>query len=112
MSMPDLYWDQFASFATKDRHLKNWKFKLNMEEIQSKRLRLMPLDVTSDQPLPDWAHQILSASHLSKRTKHLLLQYHNKKIRQYRLHLSQGEQTNETEETGAYDPDEDSEEAS
>lgn len=106
MSMPDLYWDQFASFATQDRHKKNWKFKINMEEIQSKRLRLMPLDVTSDPPLPDWANQILSASHLSKRTKHLLLRYHNKKIRQYRLHLSQGEETNETEETGA-DTDED-----
>lgn len=100
MSMPEVYWDQFATFATKDRHLKNWKFKLNMEEIQSKRLRLMPLDVSKDPPLPDWARQILYASHLSKRTKHLLLQYHDKKIKQFRIHLSQGVETNETEETG------------
>lgn len=100
MQQDERYWEGFKTFATKSRHLKNWKFKINMEEIQSNRIRLLPLNAATDPPLPDWASQILSESHLSKRTKILLLRYHNKKIRQYRLQLSQGEETNETEETG------------
>lgn len=81
------YWEEFKEFS--DRKLtRQKKHKLNMEELQSKRLHAMPLDVTTDAPLPKWAMSLVCTSQLSKRTKLLLLQYHNSKINSYRMGIA------------------------
>lgn len=84
----DSYLEEFADYAKSSRKKSNYKFKLNMEEIQSVSLDFIPLNVKIDPPLPDWAKRVVFESHLSKRTKLLLLQYHDRKIRENRLRLS------------------------
>ena len=82
------YLNEFADYAKSSRKKSNYKFKLNMEEIQNVNLNFIPLNVKIDPPLPGWAKRIVFESHLSKRTKLLLLQYHDRKIRENRLRLS------------------------
>jgi len=110
--MENLYWEQFVDYAKLAKRSANHKFQINMEEIQNLSVNFIPLDVQKDPPLPDWAKRILFESHLSKRTRLLLLQYHDKKIRLNRLHsftqqgTIQNEQTERTEDFSDSDEDE------
>lgn len=81
--------DAFITHMKELRKLSSYKFRINMEELQRERLtEHVNLDPSCDPPLPDWASQLLCASHLSKRTRICLLKFHNKKIREYRMSLA------------------------
>lgn len=81
--------EQFAEYMKEMRRKSNYKFRLNMEELQTERLtQHVRLDPENDRPLPDWAKNILNASHLSKRTRLCLLRFHNRKIRERRLAIA------------------------
>lgn len=76
---------QFIDYMKEERRKKDYRFRINMNELQTERLtEHVRLDPSNDPPLPDWAKMILNASHLSKRTRIYLLKFHNMMIIDYR----------------------------
>lgn len=80
--------DSFTEYAKEERKKRNYNFKLDMDALQSKNIRFLPLDETKDSQLPDWAARILSERAISKRVKLLLLSFHNERIRKHRLGIA------------------------
>lgn len=77
--------DGFIEYMGELRRKHDFRFRLNMEELQRGRLtEHVRLDLENDPPLPDWARNLLEVSHLSKRTRVCLMKYHNDKIRERR----------------------------
>lgn len=77
---------EFRKHVEDARRDSNYRFKVNMQELQTQRLtQHVRLDPDSDPPLPDWAAKLLDTSHLSKRTTIMLMRFHNRKIRERRL---------------------------
>lgn len=77
---------EFRKYVEDARRDSNYRFGINMKELQTQRLtQHVRLDPDSDPPLPDWAARLLDTSHLSKRTTIMLMRFHNRKIRERRL---------------------------
>lgn len=104
--MDSEYQKDFVEHSKSAKKNSRKKFYLNMQEVQSKKMEFIPLNPKTDTPLPLWAKRIVFESHLSKRTRLLLLQFHDKRIREYRFGISKQEQPqeeykeNETRRTG------------
>lgn len=81
--------DEFIEYVKEERRKKDYRFRINMTELQTERLtEHVRLDPSNDPPLPDWARKILDCSHLSKRTRIYLMKFHNRKIIEKRLAIA------------------------
>lgn len=79
----------FRSHMDSVRRSSDYKFHVNMDELQTTRLaQHVNLDPENDAPLPLWAKQIVETPHLSRRTRVELLRFHDSKIRETRLAMA------------------------
>lgn len=87
--MEQNYKEQFAEYIKtfkRNQHKKG--FVASVTELQSDALNLVDVNPQVDSPLPRWAKEVLYMRGVSKRTKWLLLQYHDNQIRKYRSELA------------------------
>ena len=99
--MQEEYLERFSNFVKKSqrgksnsKEVERENFKRSMEEVQDTNMALIDLDETKNTPLPSWARQIVEAKKMSKRTKLLLLKFHNLRIIAYRKSLATPKERN------------------
>lgn len=105
--MEEKYHEQFVDFATrkkKESTRRTSNFHLNLMEIQSNKVKAISLNPATDPPLPDWARTILAEPYITKRTRILMLRYHDGNIRAMRLIASRPKPTYDDGRT-TYGPD-------
>lgn len=87
--MEQKYKEQFAEYIKQFKRNQHRKgFTASVEELQSEALNLVEVDPAVDSPLPKWAKDVLYMPAISKRTKFMLLLYHDNHIRKHRSELA------------------------
>lgn len=87
--MEQKYKDQFAEYIKQFKRNQHRKgFTASVAELQSEALSLIEVNPSVDSPLPKWARDVMYMPAVSKRTKMMLLQYHDNQIRKHRTELA------------------------
>lgn len=87
--MEQQYKDQFAEYIKQFKRNQHKKgFVASINELTAEALTMVEVDPTVDAPLPKWAKDVMYMPAVSKRTKLMLLRYHDTQIRKHRTALA------------------------